>query len=255
MKYVIKFLYVIFVLLFVIKSIIYSYTLLPLQLNKGETLIYDITVFNIKVAEQKTIIKDIVSLSNRQVYYIHTTIKTVPSINKLYKLNDTIELYLDVETLLPVLIKTKISEGKHKNNITITIDNKNKSAVYIDKYGKKIFKFKSHFLGLTSLLYYVRAIRASPNENIGFTIHNKRTKQIVRTQVKYIRTSKYIPALKRKVKSIKFEGKDNKQSNLWITHDKYRIHYEFTSIKIPVASYGYITFINKLKKYKKGKKN
>ena len=150
MKYIIKFLYIFFFLLFIIKSILYSYTLLSFEFNKGETLIYDITVFNIKVAEQKTVIKDIVSLSNRMVYYIYTTINTTPVIDKLYKLNDIIETYIDTETFLPVLIKTKISEGKYKNEITITIDNEKKIASYKDKYGKKNFKFTDHFLGLVS---------------------------------------------------------------------------------------------------------
>ena len=255
MKYIIRFLYIIFFLLFIIKSILYSYTLLPLQFNKGETLIYDIRVFNIKVAEQKTIVKDIISLSNRQVYYIHTTIKTTPVINKLYKLKDIIETYIDVETFLPVLIKTKISEGKYKNNIIITIDHEKKIATYIDKYGKEDFEFKDHFLGLISLLYYIRVIKPLYNENMEFTIHNKREKQILKTRAKYTKKSIYIAALKKKTKCIKFEGLDDKKSNLLLTNDKYRIPFEFTSIKIPVASYGFIKFINKLKKYKKGKGN
>jgi len=251
MKYVMKFLHILLISLLFLLNNLYSYSLTPLQFKKGETLIYDITVYNIKVGEQITTVKDIVTLSNRQVYYIHTSIKTTKIIDKVYKLKDTIETYIDTETYLPILIKTKIREGKYKNDITIIIDNNNKIATYKDKYGKKIFEFEDSLFGLVSLIYYIRLIKPYQKEKINFTVHNKRRKQIVKTLAKYSADLTYISALKRKAKSIIYRGIEQK-SNIWITNDANRIPFKFTSIRIPVMSYGYITLLNKLRKYKKG---
>lgn len=250
----IKFILRIFIILNFLPISLFSYTNNKINFNIGEKFIYDITVFNIKVAQQKTYIKDIVTLSNREHYYIYTTIKTVPVISKIYKLNDIIETYIDKETLLPFIIRTKISEKNWKNRIFIRIDNKKKKVFYHDRFGKKYFKFRKHFFGLISLLYYARSIKAKHNERIDFNVHNKRKKNKIKTKWKYSKNKKFIPALKKKKKFIKLESVDDKNAELWLTNDKHRIPFKFISIKIPVVDYGFISIINTLKYYNKGKK-
>ncbi len=253
MKKIWKFLYIFLPLLFFTCSALFSYTNIPIRFDKGEVLKYDIKVINIKVAEQRSIIKDIITLSNREVYYIHTTIKTTPIIDKIYKLRNIIETYIDTKTFLPVLIKTKIIESKWNNDILIKIDNKNQKVFYSDKKYNGTVEFKKHYFGLVSILYFMRSLKLSPGKILEFSIHNKRKIQNIKTLATGIKKTYYIPSLNKKVICRKYEGIENNEANIWITEDKYRIPYKFSSIRIRIAGHGYITFINELKYYSKGR--
>ncbi len=217
MKYIYSVLHIIFFLFFITCSSAYSYSNIPMRFNKGEILKYDIKVFNIKVAEQRTVIKDIITLSNRKAYYIYTTIKTTPIISKIYKLDDVIETYLDTKTFLPILIKKKISEGNWKNNILINIDTTNKLVHYKDKKRKKIIKYNKPFFGLISIIYFFRTIQLLKDEIFEFSVLKKREMEIVKTKATDIKKRFKITSLNKKVKCKKYIGISNKKANLWIT--------------------------------------
>ena len=240
------------VFLIILSKSLYSYTNLKMFFHKGETLIYDIEILNIKVAEQKTIIKDILTIKNKKYYYIYTDVHTISPVNKIYHLNDIIETLVDVDAFLPILIRTKISEGNWNNIIIITIDDKKKKAVFKYKNKLKIIKFKDYCFDFISLLYYFRSIIPRENEKINFSIHNKSKLQDVTSEIKYINKEEYIPVLKKHVKVLEFQNLDKDKAELWLTNDESRIPYKIIPLEIKVASYGVIKMICILSYYNKG---
>ncbi|MDD5066575.1 MAG: DUF3108 domain-containing protein [bacterium] len=242
-----------FIIFLFLNTLSYSATNFNTRFRKGETLIYDITAFNVKVAEQRTVIRDIVTLSNREVYHIHTEIKTIPSVDKIYHLHNIIDSYVDTGTLLPVLIKTRISEKKWKNETLLYFNRQDKTIYFKDKRGEKTFSYENEPLSLDTLLFYIRDLSPLPNGKVTFFLHNRNKIQKVTCYVKYIPLKSYIPGLKKKVRSIHYRSLNEKGAELWLTHDEYRIPYQFISIKIPVFHYGSISIINNLKYYRKGK--
>lgn len=235
---------------------LYSYTNLPFRFRKGETMEYNITAFNLKVAEQRTKITGITRLSNREVYVIRTVIKTIPAVSRVYPLHNTIESWVDTETLQPLMIRTRISEKSFRKDITILFDREKKIMRLREKGSEKTLPLEKSVLGLDSLLFYIRTVEAAPGEKITFYVHNQKKVQKIDTRVRYIAKKTYVPALKKKVRVIHYKSLNEKGAELWLTDEEHRIPYRFISIKLPVSRYisktGFISIINSLKKYKAG---
>lgn len=236
-----------FLIIFTIsKSFSYEFTKPPFKV--GEYLEYEIYALGIKVATQKMKIVKITNINERECYFIKTDIETIPAISKIYHLHDTIETYIDVNTVLPVLIITKIKEGKWRNDIKIEINQEEGYLIYSDIKGKKKLEFKGNIVGLDSILYFLRCIKPENNENLEFVISKKREIEYLKAKALLNYEKMYIKPLKKYVNTT-YYMEINKNAFIWVTEDESRLPVRIKSIMIPIGDYGLISFINKLTKY------
>lgn len=236
-----------------INSTLYGYKRIAPPFKVGEYIEYEISALGIPVAIQKTKVVKITNIGSIPVYHIHTEIKTLPMISKIYKLHDEIDTYISTETLLPVKIHSRIREGSWRNEVIIEIDQKKGKAFYQDKRrGNQELKFKGKLVGLVSVLYFLRSIIPQKDEIIKFAVSKKKEIIYVSARVKDLDKKLYVKALNRKkrLSTTYFVEEGKQKAGIWITNDKYRVPVKIVSVIIPIGDYGVITFINKLKKFK-----
>lgn len=238
-------------------SNLFAYELLkPVPFKVGETLEYDIEFLRIKVARQKSKVVKITNINNIPVYHIHTDIKAVPAISKIYNLHDIIDTYINTNTLLPVKIYTKVQEGKWRNLVNIMIDQDEEILYYKDKKVNKKIKFDGPLIGLDSALYFLRSIQPEKDETIKLAISKKREVDYVGAKVKSLKYKLSVTKqLDKKgyVYTIFYAQEGQKDVGMWVTNDARRIPVKLSSVIIPVGDYGSIKFISELIKYKEGK--
>ncbi|MEW6102197.1 MAG: DUF3108 domain-containing protein [bacterium] len=78
-----------------------------------EELVYNVKILGINAGTQRIITKE----EGGGIMVISDT-KTNKFFSKFYKLDDHIETLVDKETLLPIIIREKIEEGKEKKELT-----------------------------------------------------------------------------------------------------------------------------------------
>ena len=131
-------------------SILYG-TIAPF--NIGETLIYNASFSGIPAgrATLKVIKED--NIQNKKTFHIQFKAKTSGITNYLFPINNTIDIWLDQKSLLPIRIKEKISEGKYKKSMELNYF-ENKRLVIINN--KDTMNIKSNFHSPYSLFYFFR---------------------------------------------------------------------------------------------------
>ena len=131
------------------------------KFRSGEQFRYKIKVFGIHVGYQTMSFKGYRTLNGKRYLYAIADTRSLPFVEKTYryKLRDIIEVWMEPDTLLPVLIKKDIHEGGWKNKIRIIMDQKTQTAIYYDKRNKKgkRYKLRGPTLDLLSMIYYMRA--------------------------------------------------------------------------------------------------
>lgn len=105
----------------------------------GEKLIYKAEWLGMDVGTAELLIKEATELNGHRVYHIVGRAYSSPLISKLYRVNDEIDAYIDIDSLLPVRVEKVQREGRHRSNIAIEYDHKNQKATFYS-FLKKITK-------------------------------------------------------------------------------------------------------------------
>ncbi len=136
----------------------------------GEILHYRASFANVNAADAKLHVIELDTIYDTPVYHVQFTAKTKGLMNYIFPIKDEIDLWIDTEFLLPLKIKTNISEGNYKkqNDILIPKDQKyllsNNDTIDIDMPVHSPY----------SLFYYIRKSNFSVNkDNLINTIENK----------------------------------------------------------------------------------
>lgn len=218
----------------------------------GEYMEFEVRLFNRPVAIQKVWVKGIVEINGRKCYHIKADIETVKMVSMIYHLHDIANEYIDVETLLPVRIRTKIKEGSWTNTVKIDIDRKNKILHYRDtkKNKNKKIAYKGEVVGLISLLYYARTLKPKKKEKVKFTLSNGDKIQYIDTVVKDTKSKLYIKKLKKHFKSFLYRQLGGRNVALWISNDKRRLPIRMISVRLKLKGYGITNIEAWLRKYK-----
>ncbi len=227
-------------ILFLSYNISYGLKKIKPPFKVGEYMEFQVRLFNSTVAIQKIWVKGIVNINGRKCYHIKADIETIPWVSKIYHLHDIASEYLDVNTLLPVRIRTKIKEGTWTNTVKIDIYEKEKILHYRDtkKNKNKKIKYKGDVVGLISMLYYAHIIIPKKNEKVTFTLSNGDKIEYVDVVVKNTKAKLYLKKLKKKFKAFLYEQKGGRNVALWISTGKYRLPIRMISIRLKLAGYG-----------------
>jgi len=118
----------------------------------GEVLKYDAYFSNINAAEGSLKIIGIEKIDNADTYHVQFIAKTKGITNRIFPINDVIDLWLDKGDLLPHRVKSSIREGKFRKNEDIYFYQKDRYAIK----NKKKINLEGDVHSPFSLFYYFR---------------------------------------------------------------------------------------------------
>ena len=128
------------------------------ELHVGEKFIYKIEWMGMDVGIATLSVKGITERNGRKAYQILATAQSTPIISKIYKVEDEVFTYLDVEELYPVRFEKKQREGGYRSDEYTDFDQKKGKAVYFSRlsHNKKEFYIPEGVQDPLSCVYYFR---------------------------------------------------------------------------------------------------
>ncbi len=149
--------------------------------NIGETLIYNASFSGLPAGEGSLHIIKQDTIQSTTAYYIQFKAKTSGITNYLFPINNIIDIWLDKESLLPIRIKEKISEGKYKRNRDFNYF-KNKGYIIINKIDT--INVKSNFHSPYSLFYFFRKYDFNILKNKPIIVFQGKTFESLKVNIK-----------------------------------------------------------------------
>lgn len=122
------------------------------SLDIGEILKYDAYFSNINAAEGSLKVFGIEKIDNIETYHVRFNAKTKGITNRIFPINDVVDLWLDKENLLPQRIKSNIREGQFRKNEDIYFYQKDGYAIK----NKEKINIEGDVHSPFSLFYYFR---------------------------------------------------------------------------------------------------
>jgi len=143
----------------------------------GETLKYDIRWTGIHAGWATMTVSKQETYKNRPVYLVESTTKSNSFLSVFYKVNDTIESKMDMQTLAPLFYEKKLNEGNHKRHEYINFAPEERTAYYYKK-NFKTGKFKKRVIKNVppnaqdplSMLYYLRFLDFTVGDEVVLSI-------------------------------------------------------------------------------------
>jgi hypothetical protein len=129
----------------------------------GEKLVYDVKYFNVTAGIGILEIKEMAEINGRQAYHIVATARTAPFFETFYRVDDTIESYMDVLGLFSLKYSKKLEEGTYKAFSEIEFFPEQQLAI---KYTKEQYKVPSFVQDVLSELYYFRNIDMTGKDEV-----------------------------------------------------------------------------------------
>ena len=157
--------------------LVYSFALSAEELPKealipvGETLKYDIYWGFIPVGHSE-ITSSWVEEGGRSLINLRFTARSNRFVEKIYPVNDRIDCFVDPQTLLPVRLVKKTSEGPYLCDDTLTFDRGLSTASWEDRQRRTNCEYAvaQDTRDFYSLMYMMRAQNLQRGERQGFTI-------------------------------------------------------------------------------------
>ncbi|MFH1478946.1 MAG: DUF3108 domain-containing protein [Candidatus Omnitrophota bacterium] len=136
--------------------------------NVGERFTYKAEWLGMDVAEATLSVEGIENMNGRKAYRIVGTAATTPILSKLYKVEDKITTYVDVEYLYPLKYEKIQREGGYRSDEYIDFDHKKGKASYFSRLnkGRKEYNIPSGVLDPLSSLYYFRLQEAKVGTSV-----------------------------------------------------------------------------------------
>ncbi len=204
------------------------------QMKKGEKLTYKVAFHsgltgNIKGGEASIQVAPNIKIING-VPTNHASMQfgTTGFIEKLFRVDNRYESFMDVNTGTPHLFKQKIVENKYTRNDSVVFDHKNKLAKNISR--NESTKIKNNTYDFVSMIFYVRSMDVSKlKKGDSFTISFYSTSEVINSKIVYAGVEKIkvnnkeveCHAYKPEVPEGKLFNKDN-PATIWFSTDNKR---------------------------------
>ncbi len=202
----------------------------------GEKLTFSMGWGPIKAGISTMEVKEIVEVNGRKAYHIVSETKTSKFFDRIYKIRDINETFVDVEGIYPLKYKKDIHEGKYeKKRETIFLQDRN-----IAIYKKKEIPVAPYVQDVLSAYYYVRTKDLMVGYSLIIDVNNngknyKLKVKIVKKERISTPAGKFDTIL---IEPILIEGKSLKEEErllMWLTDDENKVPVKIKS-KIAVGS-------------------
>lgn len=206
---------------------------------ENERFRFQIKVFGIVVGYQDMMLKGYQTIAGQKLLYAVADTKSLPEIQSTfnYSLHDVIHVWMDPETLLPVLIKKDIQEGRWLDKITIEMDQTAKTAIYYDKRlpGGKRYTLPGPTLDLLSIIYYIRSLALKAGDRVTMHYFDEK-KGVLKTDIA-VTQDRPLKAGNRLIPTLLYTQKSGHGVRVRVTGDRMRIPLSITVATFEV--YGY----------------
>lgn len=128
------------------------------KLTIGEKLTYKAEWLGMDVGIATLSVQGITERNGRKVYHIVATAETTAIISKLYKVEDIISTYLDIEGLCPVRFEKQQREGGYRSDEYTDFDQEKGKAFYFSRlnHSKKEYDIPKNVQDPLSCMYFFR---------------------------------------------------------------------------------------------------
>ncbi|MFH1074603.1 MAG: DUF3108 domain-containing protein [Candidatus Firestonebacteria bacterium] len=149
----------------------------------GEKFEFAVQYLGITAATASFEIKEKVNIEGEPAYRLVSNAKVVPLLAAVYRVDDTIESYIDVKGLYTRKLYKKLVEGNYRNETTQYYDQNNGLV----KEGKKLYNIPEFCQDILSAFYFFRAHRLAVGRNIDIAVFadgkiNKLTASVLRKE-------------------------------------------------------------------------
>jgi hypothetical protein len=221
------------------------------KLRVGEKLTYNVEWLGVDVGIVTLSIKDIVQQNGRQAYHIVARAETTAGISKVYKIEDDISTYIDVETLLPLRFEKIQREGRYKSDEYVDFDHEKQKAFYFSRknHSKKEYSIPKGVQDPLSCLYYFRLQDLSKKESLFTSVNIDEKSWFLETKVikKGYVTIKGMGELEafmvQPLPWFQGELKGKARATVWFSADEKRIPLAVITTSVPFIGTIYITLI------------
>lgn len=140
----------------------------PKKLTVGERFTYKVEWLGMDVGIATLTVSEETVVNGRQVYKIHAHVESTPIISKLYKVEDDIFTYLDMEEFYPVRFEKKQREGGYRSDEYIDFYQKKGKAVYFSRlnHTKKELDIPEKVQDPLSIMYYFRLLDVKVGKSV-----------------------------------------------------------------------------------------
>ena len=135
--------------------------------GEGEDLVFTIRYGLINAGEATLEIPNMAVLDSVECYHIVSMARTNKAFDRIFKVRDKHESFMDSELLISRRFVKHLREGRFKKDMTIDFDQKNHVAIYKDKQ-VPIVPNTHDFL---TALYYIRTLAARPGQAVAMANH------------------------------------------------------------------------------------
>ncbi len=136
--------------------------------NQGEKLEYEAKWSFLTLGTMTLEIIDTTDYNGYRCYHISSLLISNPSLDFLFTLHDTIEVYTRTDDLLPLYYREMINEGKYKNRSESVFDHESLCVTYDETLTVKLLENSRDLL---SFWYYLRTIDLEVGDTIPVNIH------------------------------------------------------------------------------------
>lgn len=157
--------------------------------NPGEKLEYEAKWSFLTLGSMTLEIIDTTDFNGYPCYHISSLLASNPSLDFLFTLHDTIEVYTRKDDLLPIHYREMINEGKYTNRSELAFYHDSLYAIYDETLTVEILENSRDLL---SFWYYLRTIDLGVGDTIPINIHkSKENHEIIClvTEEKLVKTS------------------------------------------------------------------
>ncbi len=135
--------------------------------KEGEKLEYAIKWGIIRVGYASLEIREITEINGRRVYHVFSQAHTADFFDNFFKVRDTNESWIDVESLCSWQFEKHLQEGKHRNDQKIDYD----QLKHIAYYEEKEIPITPYIQDILSSMYWLRTQPINPEEKLEIDVN------------------------------------------------------------------------------------
>lgn len=205
-------------------------------IHVGEKLYYDVTYLGMSAGDFTLEVKSHKVVQDRKVYHIHGLARSSKIFSLIYKIEDTLNSYIDYYGIFSHRFELNLNETKQQREALELHDHANKKTFYWDRWNhyKKGYIEKKEYAEIIpfsqdpiSSLYYVRTLPLKVGDQFTFPVVSEAKnweavvtvvrKEELNTEIGRVKTIVIKPQMK-------FEGiiKQQGDSFIWLTDDDRR---------------------------------
>ncbi len=145
----------------------------------GERLVYEVSYLGMTAGEFDLSIQPFKQINNRKVYHVVGKARSSSVFSLFYKLNDTIETFIDYEGIFPHRFQLLLDESKQKRNSIELYDTEKQQTFYWSRWNhhkrgysevKQFFPLRPFSQDSLSGLYYIRTVPLNEGAVVSFPV-------------------------------------------------------------------------------------